>query len=124
MKKALAIAFFHLKVIVIKLLVVLVALPLGVVLTLFWMTRGESDIHDFMALFNPIEWSDTFEDTIEKFFGCRWFVCGARYGPALPPYAFWDYETKAFCCLWLEDAVMLNLKCGGTLSRKLKAPEN
>jgi hypothetical protein len=119
LKRQLAIAGFHTRVYLAKTFIYALAMPILMVMIPLWIMRDEAEWKDFRALFNPTEWHECLGEICEAFVGCRWYIIG---GKAIDqnkflPYTYYDCEDDLLCCLFLDDAVTMNMLFGGRLTK-------
>jgi hypothetical protein len=111
---------FEFRVIVTKIFFVIVTLLLAFIVGPLWLLADKLDVRDIFTVIDPREWDHIWDDSVEAMAGCRWIVKECSYSPwtegsPLPPYVYYDSDTKGLCALFIEDAIMLNMIYGGTL---------
>lgn len=116
-KRAFAIASCRTKVFLANALIVGIAIPVFSVVIPYWIWKGESDWAEFRMVFKRSTWRDTFGDITNCHIGSKYFIVGAKNidHDKFLPYVWYDGEDKMVCCLFLDDAVAMNLMFGGTL---------
>jgi hypothetical protein len=117
LSRNIAILWMWIKVRTLKLLFLCVGIPLGFCMITWEVIRGQSSLGEYINLFSPYEWQYIFGNGIECYVGCRYWITGVKRPNAeLPPYTYWtDFEEIG--CLFIDDAVAINMIYGGNLTK-------